>query len=97
MTLPVVVRAAARREFDAAVDWYAKRREGLGEQFVDAVRAALRSAGESPERYPKSVADLRSIRVSGLPCRVHFRTTASRVVIVAVFHARRDQVALVHR
>jgi plasmid stabilization system protein ParE len=97
VTLPVVVRAVARREFDAAVDWYAKRRDGLGERFVTAVRAALQSAADSPGSYPKSVADLRSIRVAGFPYRVHFRATGNRVVIVAIFHTRRDQSALVHR
>jgi toxin ParE1/3/4 len=97
VTLPVVIRAVARREFDAAVDWYAQQRDGLGERFVAAVRAALQSAGDSPGRFRKSVADLRYIRVAGFPYRVHFRATDKRVVIVAIFHTRRDQAPLVHR
>jgi hypothetical protein len=38
MSLPVVFRAAAQAEFDAAAAWYEEQRPGLGGDFVDAVQ-----------------------------------------------------------
>jgi toxin ParE1/3/4 len=51
MTLPVVFRRAARREFDEAALWYEERRPGLGAQFVLEIDRAVRLATENPQRF----------------------------------------------
>jgi hypothetical protein len=49
MTRAVVLRRAARREFDDAVFWYEERRVGLGGEFVSEIERAIGLAAENAE------------------------------------------------
>ncbi|MBA2492047.1 MAG: type II toxin-antitoxin system RelE/ParE family toxin [Gammaproteobacteria bacterium] len=75
MNLKVVFRRVARREFDEAALWYEARRTGLGARLVSKIDQAVALAAESPQRFPYSV---------------FFRVEVRRIVVLAVFHARRD-------
>jgi len=90
MTLAVVFRHAARREFDEAALWYEERRRGLGIQFVSEIDHAIDLAAENPERFPVMHRDVRCVRVRRFPYSVFFRAESRRIVVLAVFHARRD-------
>src|ERR1035438_7443782 len=90
MTLPVVFRRAARREFDEAVLWYEERRAGLGSQFVSEINHAIKLVLENPQRFPIMHHEIRCVRARRFPYSVLFRAEAQRVVVIAVFHARRD-------
>ena len=89
MTLAVVFRHAARREFDEAALWYEARQPGLGVQFVLEINRAVYLAVENPERFP-SCTDIRCVRARRFPYSVFFRTESRRIVVLSVFHARRD-------
>jgi hypothetical protein len=53
MTLAVVFRHAARREFDEATLWYEVRRPGLGIQFVSEIdRAVHLAAKKNQNAFP---------------------------------------------
>jgi hypothetical protein len=52
MTRRLIVRPDAEVELTAAAAWYEEKREGLGEQFVAAVDAALSAIEGSPETWP---------------------------------------------
>ena len=83
MTLAVVFRRAARRELDEAALWYEERRPGLGVEFVSEINRAVYLLAENPECTAMFV-------VFGL---VAFHTRCSSVrnlVVLSVFHARRD-------
>ena len=90
MTLAVVFRHAARHEFDEAALWYEERRRGLGVQFVSEIDHAIDLATENPERFPVMHRDVRCVRVRRFPYSVFFRAESRRIVVLAVFHARRD-------
>lgn len=90
MTLAVVFRRTARREFDEAVLWYEERRPGLGARFVSEIDAAVRLAAENPQRFPIMHRDVRCVRARRFPYSVFFRVESRRIVVVSVFHARRD-------
>lgn len=90
MTLAVVFRRAARREFDEAALWYEARRPGLGNEFVEEINRAVYLAVETPERFPMMHRDIRCVRVRRFPYSVFFRTESRRIVVLSVFHARRD-------
>lgn len=90
MTLAVVFRRAARAEFDEAALWYAERRPDLGEQFVAEINRAIRLAVEHPERYPALHGDIRCIRARRFPYSLLYRVEERRIVVLGVFHARRD-------
>ena len=90
MTLSPRFRLAARREFEEAASSYEAARKGLGRRFVDAVDETVRLACETPQRYRFEMSDVQRIRVSHFPYTVYFRARASQLVVLAVFHFRRD-------
>jgi plasmid stabilization system protein ParE len=90
MTLKVVFRHAARAEFDAAALWYEKRQRGLGVQFVSEIDRAVELAANHPERFPIKHNEVRCVQVRRFPYSVFFRPETHRIVVLAVFHARRD-------
>ena len=90
MTLAVVFRRASRREFDEAALWYEERRPGLGFEFAEEINRAVYLAAENPERFPIMHRDIRCVRARRFPYSVFFRVESRRIVMLAVFHARRD-------
>lgn len=97
MTLRPVFRKAARLEYDAAADWYEAHKVGLGRDFVAEIDLAVRRACESPDRFPLALHDVRRVRVRRFPYHVFFRTRSDRLIVLAVFHVRRDPLVLRER
>lgn len=92
MTLKVVFRPAARAEFDGATLWYEDRQPGLGARFVAESDRAIDLASKYPERYPIQHQAIRCIRVRRFPYSVFYIVEREQIVVLAVFHARRDPV-----
>lgn len=90
MTLRVVFRRAARVEFDAAALWYEERQIGLGATFTSEIKRAVELASNHPERFPVKHGAIRCVQARRFPYSVHFLSEAHRIVVLAVFHARRD-------
>ena len=90
MTLRVAFLQAARRDFEDAALWYEERRSGLGAEFRAEVDAAVALAAEQPLRFPRKHKDIRCGRVRRFPYSVFFLQEESRIVVLAVFHVRRD-------
>ena len=90
MTLRPFFRRAARLEYDEAAVWYEAQRPGLGREFVAEIERALLHACEAQQRFPKMLQDVRCVRVQRFPYSVFFRVRAERLVVLSVFHARRD-------
>lgn len=90
MTLVVVFRRAARRELDETALWYEERRPGLGGEFISEIDRAVSMASENPKRFPVMYRDIRCIRARRFPYSVFFRVETQRIIVLAVFHARRD-------
>ena len=90
MTLKVVFRPAGRAEFDGATLWYEDRRPGLGIQFVAEIDRAVDLASKYPDRYPIKHGEIRCIRARRFPYSIFYIVEAERIVVLAVFHARRD-------
>lgn len=86
---PVIFRRAARLEYVVAVRWYERQRAGLGAEFAVEIRRTLMAASEFPERAPAVEADIRRIKAHRFPYYVFYRIRSSRLVVLAIFHARR--------
>ena len=86
----IVFRQQARTEFHEAVTWYDERRTGLGAEFVRAVEDAILRAADAPQRWPITFADIRRIVTRRFPYVLFFRVRNDTLVVVAVFHVRRD-------
>ena len=84
---------AQRELLDTAV-WYDGRREGLGDEFSDAVSDKVVEICRPPERFPIVYDDIRQAILRRFPYVVYFRLVGERVLVVSVFHASRDTESL---
>lgn len=92
MSLAVVFRRAAKDELEEAAAWYEDRRPGLGEQFFAEIGEAIERAAEHPQRCPVVFSDVRRTVCRRFPFAVYFRVRDNALVVLAVFHGRRDPV-----
>lgn len=90
MTFPVVFRPAARSEFEEATLRYEGQRQGPGAQFVAEIDRAIQLAAKEPRRYRPVLRDIRCIKARRFPYSLFYLAEPHRVVVLAVFHARRD-------
>jgi plasmid stabilization system protein ParE len=90
MSLRPLFRRAARLEYEEAASWYESQRSGLGIEFVSEIEYALLQACDMPLRFPRMLADVRCVRVRRFPYSIFFRVRADQLIVLSVFHARRD-------
>ena len=90
MTLRIVFRRAAKSEFEDAALWYDKQRRGLGEEFIFQIEQSLAGAADAPQHYPVVFGNVRRTVARRFPYSVYFRVRSDTLVVVAVFHGRRN-------
>ena len=96
MSYRVAFRRAAIREFEEAALWYDAQRRGLGEEFIYEIEQSLSSAASAPLRYPLVFGDVRRTVARRFPYSIYFRIRSDSMVVLAVFHGRRNP-AIWHR
>src|SRR5918996_6076960 len=94
MSFSVVFRRIAKREFDDAISWYQDRREGLGREFSVAVEEQLGRIALSPNQFACVRGDVRRAVLQRFPYSIYFIVEDDRIVVLAVFHARRAPISL---
>jgi plasmid stabilization system protein ParE len=90
MTLPVVLRAIARREFDKAADWYDQQRPGLGVELIEEVNRVFDNIRANPQRYAVVHKDVQEALVRRFPYAVYYRTEQDRIVVLGIIHTARN-------
>jgi plasmid stabilization system protein ParE len=90
MSRRLVVRPEAEAEMASAFEWYEDRVPGLGSQFLLCVDAVLRSILRRPQQFPRLHRNARRALTRRFPYEVLFVEDEERVVVLAVFHAKRN-------
>lgn len=98
MDYVLVFRPEVRDELEEAYNWYESQRLGLGDQFLNCVDEIVDRIRSMPESYAIVHRDLRRAVVQRFPCAVvqrfpyavYYRIVSSRIIVIAVFHGRRD-------
>lgn len=90
MSFSVLFRPLARLELGEAVAWYEARNPGLGLQLKDAVDSVPGRAAETPGRFPRVRGEVRRALLRRFPYTLHFLAEPDAIVVLAVFHVRRD-------
>ena len=90
MSRDIVVRSVAESELAEAFDWYEDRLAGLGADFLLSVDAALHTIARNPEQYPVVHKTIRRALTRRFPYEIFFVVEEERVVVLAIFHAKRD-------
>ncbi len=83
-------RAEARVELEDAYNWYEDQEEGLGEAFLDSVDGSLDRIEQRPESCAVVLKDIRRVVVKRFPYVIYYRVISSRVIVIAVFHGKRN-------
>ncbi len=91
MNLSVTFRRAARAEFIEAAAWCESQRPGLGLEFIVEIERCVDAAAERPTTYV-AIEDVRRVVANRFPFSVYFRAEERRIVVLAVFHGRRNPV-----
>jgi toxin ParE1/3/4 len=91
MNLTIRFLPQAKTEFDTAANWYEQCRSGLGLEFIGRIREALLRIVDHPEIKGVVYKDLRQSAVQKFPYLVVYRFDGNEILVVAVFHAARDQ------
>jgi len=88
--LPLVLRPEAESDIFAHRDWYNRRRAGLGEELVEAVREMFSRIREAPEQFAIVLLNVRRAKTRRFPYIVYYRAWDDRIEVIAVLHASRD-------
>ena len=90
MNPPLFLRPEAERDIAGAYRWYEERRSGLGEEFLGCLEAAFETIRRNPTLPRRVHREVRRVLVRRFPYGVHYVVEAERLVVLAVFHGRRD-------
>ena len=89
--MPAHFRPQARLEALEAKAWYEDRSPGLGLEFARSLDAAVQSALRMPLAFGQVEGSCRRIFMRRFPYSVVYRPESDGILVVAVFHHRRDQ------
>jgi toxin ParE1/3/4 len=95
--IPVIFSQEARSEALDAFHWYEERRLGLGAAFRAELDAAIERVASDPDSFPTHYRDLRRVLVRRFPYAVYYRIYPELVIVVAVFHGKRNPSELQRR
>ena len=90
MSRRLVVRPEAETEMAEAFDWYEDRVPGLGSEFLLCVDAVFSAILRSPQHYPQVHKVVRRAIARRFPYEIFFVDDEERVVVLSVFHAKRN-------
>jgi plasmid stabilization system protein ParE len=90
MRLPLILRPEAEEDLRVARDWYAGRRLGLGEEFLEAATEALERVRENPARYAVESVGVRRCKLRRFPYVVYYRLLSDRVEVLGILHGHGD-------
>lgn len=97
MSYELTVRKEAEFDIEEHFNFYEDKRDGLGHDFLLCVEQALDKLQRSPAIYRKIHKQLRRIPIHRFPYRVFYFIQGQRVIVTAVFHARKDPTSWLSR
>ncbi|WP_437478071.1 type II toxin-antitoxin system RelE/ParE family toxin [Sorangium sp. So ce1014] len=84
----VEVLPAALAEAEEAAAWYAERDPRVAVRFAEGIEAALTRIAEAPDRWPSTRDGTRRVRLTRFPYLVVYRDEPTRILVVAIAHAK---------
>lgn len=88
--MTVRFRPEARREVHEASAWYEERATGLGLEFVRVLEVAVLRADRTPLAFHEVEQGCRRVFMRRFPYSVIYLPEPNGILVVAVFHHRRD-------
>jgi plasmid stabilization system protein ParE len=86
----MIIRPEAEADLVNARDWYERQRVGLGATFLLCVEEVFERIDRTPEIYVAVYQDVRRAFTRRFPYAVYYRIADNEVVVLGIFHTRRD-------
>ncbi|MEI6788795.1 MAG: type II toxin-antitoxin system RelE/ParE family toxin [bacterium] len=90
MPRELIIRPEAEAELVEAFEWYESRVQGLGAEFLLAIDATLANILRNPLQHPLVHKTVRRALLRRFPYEIFFVLGDLHIVILAVFHAKRN-------
>ena len=87
---PPIVRPAASADLEDAYRWYETQQTGLGEEFLAAADAVMKSVVANPLQFPVIHRQTRRALFHRFPYGLYYRIVSDQIIVVACMHGRRD-------
>lgn len=85
------IRPVARKEFDEAADWYRDEDPLVRDRFVLAVEKTIADLTRTPLAFPVVFGSVvRRATVKRFPFSIHFIVEDCVIVIISIFHEKRN-------
>jgi len=84
------LRPEAEADLKEVYRWYEGQRRGLGDDFLLCVEAALEALLENPNQFPVVHKEVRRMVLRRFPYSIFYLTPGDEIVVLAIFHGRRD-------
>jgi plasmid stabilization system protein ParE len=83
-----ILSTRALKEITEAWNWYEDRQAGLGDLFLNEVRARMEKIEQTPERYPARYRSYKETPIQIFPFLIIYRINKRKklIRIVSVFH-----------
>lgn len=88
--LQLVFHPSVKDDVKAPYIWYQQQMKGLGGDFILELEASYQAIQELPDAWPMFENSFRRYVLSRFPYSIIYRSSQSKIFIVAVMHNRRQ-------
>ena len=74
-----------------AYEWYERKKEGLGDDFLEAIQKSLDSISKNPTHYSFTDETKRRIIVRKFPYKIIYQIFGNEIYVSAIFHFKQNK------
>lgn len=86
----LIFRPEAESDLREAYTWYENQSKGLGADLILCVDAALSLIQRSPELYAQVHKNIRRVLTRRFPYGIFYIAEVDKIIVLAVFHVKRN-------
>ncbi len=86
----LIIKPFAEEDAKDAANWYNEKREGLGNEFLLALEAALNAIQRNPNHYQEVYKGLRRALTVRFPYGIFFTVAGDTIYVLAIVHTSRS-------
>ena len=92
MSFTVILGSETEKELRAAHEWYEKRSNGLGKEFILCVDACIEGIRRNPQTNQQIHKNVRRALTRKFPFGIFYLIKENSIYILAIFHIRRHPI-----
>jgi plasmid stabilization system protein ParE len=73
-----------------AYEWYERKKEGLGDSFLEAVQKSLDAIVQNPNNFSYTAETKRRIIVRKFPYKIIYQVFINEIYVSAIFHFKQN-------